>query len=69
MTKKKSLEGERTVSEGGTMLKRCQMGRGEEMDKILSSVRSEKMVTRPMLRVWGSKYSQKVALQIEVKSY
>lgn len=69
LTKKKSLEGERTVSEGGTMLKRCQMGRGEEMDKILSSVRSEKMVTRPMLRVWGSKYSQKVALQIEVKSY
>lgn len=31
----------------------------EEMDKIdfFCSLRSEKMVTRPMLRVWGSKYS------------
>lgn len=41
----------------------------EEMDKLdfvlLSSV---KMVTRLMLRVWGSEYNQKMALQIEVKS-
>lgn len=41
----------------------------EKMDKLdfvlLSSV---KMVTRLMLRVWGSEYNQKMAFQIEVKS-
>lgn len=38
-------------------------------DRICLHVSSEKMVTRPMLRVWVSKYSQKVTLQIEGKSY